>query len=112
VPYEQTRGAFGESDATLGAPYPNDTFEGDARYPAAANEPAPRGREASRDRSRSRSRTRSRSRNRRGRDPENVSGDYHPFVTTAPNSESDDGKMLSTVHEEHSDNAGMSVPGR
>jgi hypothetical protein len=113
APYEQTRGAYGESDATLGAPYPNDTFEGDARYPAAANEPVPRGREASRDRSRSRSRTRSRSRNRRGRDPENVSGEHHPFVTTAPNSESDHGNSQITVREEHSDDAGMSVlPGR
>ena len=43
---------YGESEATLGAPYPNDTFAGDVRY--AAPEPA-------------------HEEHRRGRDPENVS---------------------------------------
>lgn len=33
-PYGATRGAYGESDATLGQPYPNDTFAGDPRYAA------------------------------------------------------------------------------
>jgi hypothetical protein len=33
-PYTTTRGAYGESDVTLGAPYANDTFAGDRRYPA------------------------------------------------------------------------------
>jgi hypothetical protein len=33
-PYPQTHGAYGDSEATLGAPYPNDTFAGDPRYQA------------------------------------------------------------------------------
>lgn len=33
-PYDATRGAYGDSDANLGQPYPNDTFAGDARYGA------------------------------------------------------------------------------
>lgn len=63
TPYEQTRGAYGDSDATLGAPYPNDTFAGDPRYAAPNDAPAARGREDSRDRD-----------GHRGRDPGNVSG--------------------------------------
>lgn len=70
APYDQTRGAYGDSNATLGAPYPNDTFAGDARYPEPGNEARSRGRDESRGRSRSQSR--SRSRHRGGRDPENM----------------------------------------
>ncbi|KAK1810077.1 hypothetical protein LTR12_015556 [Friedmanniomyces endolithicus] len=33
-PYHQSYGGYGESDATLGAPHPNDTFAGDPRYGA------------------------------------------------------------------------------
>ncbi|KAK0829138.1 hypothetical protein LTR03_016350 [Friedmanniomyces endolithicus] len=33
-PYHQSYGGYGESDATLGAPHPNDTFAGDPRYAA------------------------------------------------------------------------------
>jgi hypothetical protein len=107
APYEQTRGAYGESNATLGAPYPNDTFAGDARYPEPPNETRARGREDSRERSRSRSR--SRSRNRRGRDPENVSGNNPPFVA-APNF--GQGEYVQPSVRDELDDAGMSVPGR
>ncbi|KAK4613283.1 Pyruvate carboxylase [Fulvia fulva] len=31
-PYENTRGAYGDSDANLGQTYPGDTYAGDARY--------------------------------------------------------------------------------
>jgi len=102
APYEQTRGAYGDSSATLGAPYPNDTFAGDARYPEPGNEPKTRGR----DDSRGRSQSRSRSRNRRGRDPENVSGNNPPFGA-APSLEQS-GYVQPTVRNE-SDDAGMSV---
>ena len=105
APYEQTRGAYGDSNATLGAPYPNDTFAGDARYP---DEPRSRGRDDSRGRSRSQSRSRSRNR-RGGRDPENVSGNDPPFGAT-PNIQPS-GYMQPTVRNE-SDDAGMSVPGQ
>ncbi|KAK6430815.1 hypothetical protein LTR95_013024, partial [Oleoguttula sp. CCFEE 5521] len=45
-PYEQTRGAYGESDATLGAPYPGqDTFAGDSRFAAPEDAAAQRERE-------------------------------------------------------------------
>lgn len=38
-PYNATRGAYGDSDANLGAPYANETFAGDGRY-AAPEQPA------------------------------------------------------------------------
>lgn len=54
-PYDNTRGAYGDSDANLGAPYANDTFAGDPRYAPDEHPPTPR------------------DERRRGRDPENVS---------------------------------------
>lgn len=33
-PYENSRGAYGDSDANLGQPYPGETYAGDARYGA------------------------------------------------------------------------------
>lgn len=108
APYDQTRGAYGDSNATLGAPYPNDTFAGDARYPEPGNEARSRGRDESRGRSRSQSR--SRSRHRGGRDPENVSGNNPPDGATPTLQQS--GYVQPTVRNETSDDAGMSVPGR
>lgn len=102
APYPQTRGAYGESDATLGAPYPNDTFEGDARYPA-QHEPLPRGR--------AESRSRSRSRDRRGRDPDNVSGNDPTTAPSLENASREDTNDESGVRQNPED-AGMSVPGR
>jgi len=70
-PYEQTRGAYGESDATLGAPHPNDTFAGDPRYGASEDEAAAREREHE---LREDAREARRGREPEGRDPGNVSG--------------------------------------
>jgi hypothetical protein len=104
APYDQTRGAYGESDATLGAPYPNVTFEGDSRYPAPAGDTAPRGRGVSRSRSRSRS---------RGRDPGNVSGNDSITTTTAANLEKSrhDGEIKSAGVRGGHEESGMSASG-
>jgi hypothetical protein len=104
APYDQTRGAYGESDATLGAPYPNVTFEGDSRYPASAGDTAPRGRGVSRSRSRSRS---------RGRDPGNVSGNDSITTTTAANLENarHDGETKSVGVRGGHEESGMSASG-
>lgn len=105
APYDQTRGAYGESDATLGAPYPNDTFEGDSRYTAPAGEAAPRGRGVSRSRSRSRS---------RGRDPGNVSGNDSittPTATNLENTRHDDKTKSGDVRRGHEE-SGMSASRR
>jgi hypothetical protein len=66
-PYEQSRGAYGESDATLGAPYPGgETFAGDSRYPTPEDAAVQREREHEHREDAQEA--------RRGRDPGNVSG--------------------------------------
>jgi hypothetical protein len=72
-PYEQTRGVYGESDATLGAPYPGqDTFAGDSRYAAPEDAAAQREREHEMREDAQEA--------RRGRDPGNVSGPSVPTM--------------------------------
>lgn len=99
APYEQTRGAYGDSDATLGAPYPTDTFEGDSRYQAPAD--APRGRDDSRD--------------RRGRDAGNVSSNNPDASGTTPDferrEEERENSSAGTGHRKEREDAGTSVPG-
>jgi hypothetical protein len=63
-PYGATRGAYGDSEANLGAPYANDTFAGDTRYAAETPPHDGRGRG-------------------RGPPPENVSAPVN--VTSNPN---------------------------
>ncbi|OQO01135.1 hypothetical protein B0A48_13378 [Cryoendolithus antarcticus] len=71
-PYEQTRGAYGESDATLGAPYPGqDTFAGDSRFAAPEDAAAQREREHEIREDAAAEEARHRGRDR---DPGNVSG--------------------------------------
>ncbi|OQO04441.1 hypothetical protein B0A48_09363 [Cryoendolithus antarcticus] len=77
-PYEQTRGVYGESDATLGAPYPGqDTFAGDSRFAAPEDAAAQREREHEIREDAAAEEAR---RHGRDRDPGNVSGSpVHSF---------------------------------
>lgn len=67
-PYQATRGAYGASDVNLGAPHPNDTFAGDARYGDPAGEAA-----AARERQEEREEREERRGRQAGNDPGNVS---------------------------------------
>ena len=86
TPYQDTRGAYGESDATLGAPYPGgETYAGDPRYPPQGESP----REERRRRDR--------------QDPDNVSAPNKvPTPTPTAGSVADD--------ERSAHDAGTSVP--
>jgi hypothetical protein len=77
TPYGATRGAYGDSEANLGAPYANDTFAGDTRY--AADDGRGRGREP----------------------PENVSApvnDSHVSTTNPNNGEQEAQDAGTSVH--------------
>lgn len=67
TPYDATRGAYGESDATLGAPYPGgETYAGDPRQPPQGE--SPREERSRRDR----------------QDPDNVSAPTATVPTPTP----------------------------